>query len=308
MLIDTESILEAKKIDLLTYLQTYEPQELVHVSGNTYCTREHDSLKISNGKWYWFSRNIGGSNALNYLIKVKGYTFIQAVETILGRTVICPPTYHIQEIKDNRNLILPKLMDKPVRAAAYLKGRGIHQTVIDYCIEKKLLFESANYHNVIFVGYDKQGVPRYGAVRSIFSGYKGELTGSNKHFSFSLPGNSSAQHLHVFESAIDLLSFATLELFEGKDWKQDAMLSLAGVFKTKRENVVPVALAQFLSDHPNITTIHLHLDNDDIGRNAVSGIVSGLQKRYQVYDEPPAFGKDVNEMLCGKVGLKDPER
>lgn len=308
MLIDTNSILEAKKIDLLTYLQTYEPQELVHVSGNTYCTREHDSLKISNGKWYWFSRDIGGSNALNYLIKVKGYTFIQAVETILGRTVICPPTYHIQEIKDNKDLILPKLMDKPIRAATYLKGRGIHQTVIDYCIEKKLLFESANYHNAIFVGYDKQGVPRYGAVRSIFSGYKGELTGSNKHFSFSLPGNSSAQHLHVFESAIDLLSFATLELFEGKDWKQDAMLSLAGVFKTKRENVVPVALAQFLSDHPNITTIHLHLDNDDIGRNAVSGIVSGLQKRYQVYDEPPAFGKDVNEMLCRKVGLKDQER
>ena len=117
MLIDTNSILEAKKIDLLTYLQTYEPQELVHVSGNTYCTREHDSLKISNGKWYWFSRTIGGSNALNYLIKVKGYTFIQAVETILGRTVICPPTYHIQEIKDNKDLILPKLMDKPLEAA-----------------------------------------------------------------------------------------------------------------------------------------------------------------------------------------------
>ena len=37
-------------MDLLTYLRNYEPQELVHVSGNTYCTREHDSLRISNGK------------------------------------------------------------------------------------------------------------------------------------------------------------------------------------------------------------------------------------------------------------------
>ncbi len=34
----------------MTYLRNYEPQELVHVSGNTYCTREHDSLRISNGK------------------------------------------------------------------------------------------------------------------------------------------------------------------------------------------------------------------------------------------------------------------
>ena len=44
-----EMIDRAKEMDLLTYLQTYEPQELVHFGGSTYCTREHDSLKISNG-------------------------------------------------------------------------------------------------------------------------------------------------------------------------------------------------------------------------------------------------------------------
>jgi hypothetical protein len=71
-------------MDLLTYLQNYEPQELIHVSGGTYCTREHDSLKISNGKWNWFSRGIGGKTALDYLIKVKDYSFLEAVETILG--------------------------------------------------------------------------------------------------------------------------------------------------------------------------------------------------------------------------------
>jgi len=40
---------KAREMDLLTYLKSYEPQELVHFGGNTYCTREHDSLKISNG-------------------------------------------------------------------------------------------------------------------------------------------------------------------------------------------------------------------------------------------------------------------
>ena len=44
-----EQITQAKELDLLTYLQRFDPHELVHVSGNTYCTREHDSLKISNG-------------------------------------------------------------------------------------------------------------------------------------------------------------------------------------------------------------------------------------------------------------------
>ena len=53
---DSEAIERARQVDLLTYLQTCEPQELVHVSGNVYCTKTHDSLRISNGKWCWFSR------------------------------------------------------------------------------------------------------------------------------------------------------------------------------------------------------------------------------------------------------------
>ena len=79
-----EVVTEAKRMDLLTYLRTYEPGQLVRVSGNTYCTREHDSLKISNGKWMWWSRGIGGRTALDYLIKVKELSFIEAVETIMG--------------------------------------------------------------------------------------------------------------------------------------------------------------------------------------------------------------------------------
>lgn len=69
--VDAEAIEAARQIDLLNYLQAYEPGELVRVSGSTYCTREHDSLKIFNGKWHWFSRGIGGRNALDYLVKVK---------------------------------------------------------------------------------------------------------------------------------------------------------------------------------------------------------------------------------------------
>ena len=75
-----EQIAQAKEWDLLTYLQRYDPHQLVHVGGSTYCTREHDSLKISNGKWNWFSRKIGGKTALDYLIKVQGSSFTQAVE------------------------------------------------------------------------------------------------------------------------------------------------------------------------------------------------------------------------------------
>ena len=87
---DSEAIERARQVDLLTYLQTCEPQELVHVSGNVYCTKTHDSLRISNGKWCWFSRGIGGYSALDYLIKVNGYSFMDAMETITGKAAIRP--------------------------------------------------------------------------------------------------------------------------------------------------------------------------------------------------------------------------
>jgi hypothetical protein len=61
--------------------------------------------------------------------------------------------------------------------------------------------------------------------------------------------------------------------------------------------VVPVALEQFLKDHPQIHTLRLHLDNDKVGRSAAKGIMEGLADRYQVFDDPPPRGKDVNEYL-----------
>ena len=150
--------------------------------------------------------------------------------------------------------------------------------------------------------YDERGVPRHGSLRSINGPYKGDLTGSDKHYSLSIPGTEPAGHLHVFEAVIDLLSFATLERMNGRDWRRDSLLSLAGVFASKREGVVPVALEQYLKTHPGIRHIHLHLDNDEVGKAAAKGIRKGLEGRYTVSNEPPRSGKDVNEYLCSLLG------
>ena len=98
----SEEIQKAKEIDLYTYLKNYDPDELVHFSRNTYCTKTHDSLKISNGMWHWFSRGIGGKTALEYLIRVKEYSFVQAVGIILDNTNERPPTIyeHTEKIKN----------------------------------------------------------------------------------------------------------------------------------------------------------------------------------------------------------------
>lgn len=299
-LIPQEDVQRAREMDLLTFLRNYSPQELVRLSPNTYCTREHDSLKISNGMWHWFSRGIGGRSALDYLIRVQNQSFQQAVETILGWAAFVPPVSHIQPTdKRETQLLLPKPSSDNHAVTQYLRGRGIHPAIIQFCFDRKLLYESADYHNAVFLGYDLEGKARYANLRGTRSQYKSEATGSNKHYSFSIATNSS--EVHLFEAAIDLLSYATLELMSGRDWRRHHLLSLAGVYKTTRKDVVPVALERYLTDYPQIRTLHLHLDNDEIGRAAALGIVSGLGGKYTVLDEPPQVGKDVNDQLMAYI-------
>ncbi len=149
--IPPEVVAKAKEMDLLTYLKNYEPQELVHFGGSSYCTREHDSLKISNGKWCWFSRGIGGKTALDYLIKVKGMPFTEAVEMIVGHAAVCPPTYAPKPKKDApKVLLLPQESRCTTHAVSYLKGRGIDSELIDFC-SWRLTISSVLWAELTFV-------------------------------------------------------------------------------------------------------------------------------------------------------------
>ena len=294
--VSKEEIANARKMDLLSYLRAYEPGELVRFSGETYCTRTHDSLKISNGKWYWFSQHIGGRSALDYLVKVKEMSFPEAVKMLNGQAV--QPICYEKPPPAPRKLLLPLLDTNTSKTEAYLKSRGIHPQIIAYCIQHGLLFQSENANDVIFVGYDTKGTRRYAALRSMTTDYKGEATGSDKHFSFALVADDRpVREVHVFEAAIDAMSYASLKIMYHKDWRKIAYLSLAGVFASKRANVVPVALEQFLKDHPQITKVVLHLDNDRVGRQAAESIMGGLDKKYTVLNRPPRAGKDVNDYL-----------
>lgn len=158
-----EVITEAKRMDLLTYLREYEPNELVKYSNNTYTTRTHDSLKISNGKWMWWSRGIGGKSALDYLIKVRGMDFVEAVQTIMGNGSVRSPTPENAKSYVNQPLLLPERSPSTDVVFEYLFGRGIDYEIINYCLEKELVIESLPYHNVVFIGYDESNKPKYAA-------------------------------------------------------------------------------------------------------------------------------------------------
>lgn len=177
-----EVITEAKRMDLLTYLREYEPNELVKYSNNTYTTRTHDSLKISNGKWMWWSRGIGGNSALDYLVKVKGLSFLEAVETIMGCKVALPTDYCAPQKETPKELKLPPKSASTEIVTEHLFSRGIDYEIITYCIQKGLIFESLPYHNAVFVGKDEKGTPCYAAYRATNkSRLMGNASGSDKH-------------------------------------------------------------------------------------------------------------------------------
>lgn len=302
-----EVIEQARQTDLLTYLQACEPDELVRISPNNYCTRTHDSLKISNGKWMWWSHRIGGYNALDYLVKVKGISFVEAVETLMGGAAIMPSVVCAAPKKEQpKVLLLPDRSPSADKVTEYLFGRGIDYGIIEYCLSHGLIYESLPYHNAVFVGYDHERKPRYAAFRATNSTrIMGDCSGSDKHYSFRI-ADSKSEELHLFECAIDLLSFATLELMEGRDWKSENLVSLSGVYLSKKrpeESKTPMALSQFLGDNPHIRKVTLHFDNDAAGRSASMALKTKLGDQYEIADRPPQYGKDYNDFLCRRLGI-----
>ncbi len=301
-----EVIQQAKQIDLLTYLQQYEPNELVKFSADTYTTKSHDSLKISNGKWMWWSRGIGGKNAIDYLVKVKGLSFVEAVETVIGKSVSLPIPQNIPKENVQKELLLPDKNSSANKVMAYLLSRGIDREIIEYCIENGFVFESLPYHNAVFIGKDEEGIPKYAAYRATNnSRIMGDASGSDKHYSFRLEG-TSIDKVHLFECAIDVLSYATLIKLSGGDWRNPNLISLAGVYSPKEkieESKVPVALEHFLKTRPNIKRIYLHLDNDKAGRLATEALKIKLKDKYEIVDNPPKIGKDYNDFLLYQLQI-----
>lgn len=306
--IPPELLERAKKVDLLSFLMTYYPNELIRVSSKEYKTRTHSSLRISNGLWNWCSVGVGGKNAMDYLEKVLGYDFPKSAEIVLDKLQIKTPIYIEKQEKDRvKTLILPEKNNNNDRVINYLKSRGIDEEIIKKCIEKGLIYEEKNYHNVVFVGYDENKKARYAGCRSTDNNmFKNDATGSDKAYSFRLESKEKSDKLFIFEGAIDLLSYATFFKLYGFKWEDKNMISLAGVYQPSKnieQSKVPLAIENYLKNHQEIKKIILCLDNDTAGRNASKALQIVLPKQYEILDRPPKYEKDYNDYLCKVLGI-----
>lgn len=305
--IPKEIVEKAKKIDLLSYFLTNKPNELIKKGNGTYSLKSHDSVIISNGLWHRFSTNDAGKSAVDYLIKVEKMSFQDAINSVLYNEII---TYIDNENEINnipKKLIIPLKSYSNKQAIDYLKNRGIDEDIINYCINNRLLYQEKKTNNVVFLGYDNFNNIKYAGCRSTNEKrIMRDAKGSSKDYSFRLISNIPNDSIHIFESSIDLLSYATLLKLKGYEYKNQNLLSLAGVYQPSKnieQSKVPKAIQNYLDNNKEIKNIVLHFDNDIAGRNATKALIIALNQ-YNVYDIPAPYGKDINDYLCYKLGLK----
>jgi hypothetical protein len=290
--VSREQIARAKEIGIEEYILTHEPNNVKRI-GRAYYLKDHDSIEISNGLWNWHSHEIGGKNVIDYLIFVRGYCFVDAVRHLAGGEIVVtrpvapkarPPT-EMKQV-ERESLRLPPRNADNKRVIAYLQSRGIDREIVQNCIERGSLYETATFHNACFVGRDKSGKTRFAAMRGTEGDFKRDADGSDKRYGFWLPPRSPANTaVAVFESPIDALSHVTIEpKFDG--WR----LSLGGT--------ALVALTHFLEQRPEISDCVVCTDNDDAGNRAAAEIRDKLDTLGIANCRAlPPLGKDWNETL-----------
>lgn len=299
-------ISKAQSISLLDYIEN-RGYELIY-SHNEARLKEHDSLVISNNKWKWFSRNMGGGT-LDFLIEYEGKGFKEAMQILLGEKGIDEkkPQFkeHIQQQQKIKEISeLPEKNVNYRRMYAYLnKTRGIDIEIINDMVNNKVLYEETEHNNCVFLGRDKEGTVKYclKVGTNTFKKFKGEIPGSDKRFNvelYSFPENKS---VCIYESIIDAMSHATLIKQRGLDYKNQNRISLGGVSDLKLE--------QYLKDNLNIKKIVVGLDNDEAGIEAGLKIKDKYTKLgYEVTKIVPKHGKDFNDELVefkSRKSLKD---
>ena len=288
-----EQIIAARRMTAIEFLRRYRPGELVKTdSRGEFELREHDSFKINEETsfWHWKSRDIGGKSALDYLIKVEGVKFVDAVLALCEENPsYIPPPFQPEQEKE---FALPPAAANNRRVFAYLLKRGISRKVIEACVRAGILYESADYHNAVFVGKDETGTARYAFLRGTYTKgkpFKAEVSGSEKQYCFCLPPKGTTNRLAVYEAAIETLAHLTLEGTADK-WR----LSLGGISAPKEGEPArsfsfkkPLALESFLKRHPEIEEIEICTNNDFAGRWAAEHLGKTYQGKYRMVKNLP---------------------
>ena len=275
---------KANAVDLEKFLRA-QGETLVR-SGKEYRWKAHDSLTVCGNKWFRHSQSKGGL-PVDFVMEFYGKSFPEAVQMLTGEPGEVQPE---ADPAPSPAFRLPLRNVTNANILNYLtQERKLSPSLVNFFIAAGDIYEDAAHHNVVFVGRDADGHPRYASNRGIREKFRQDAAGAEKAFGFAHRGTD--KQLLVFEAPIDLLSL--IELFP-KNWQQHNYLSLGGVSGK--------ALRQFLSERPDVERVFLCLDADKAGEDACKRLTALLPDTVSVTRIQPCM-KDWNDVLVHRAEI-----
>lgn len=261
--------------------------------GDGFRCKQHPSLAVKDDRssFYWHSIGTGGFGVIDFLMKIENMSFCEAMESInISCFRECQP-HKISQSEIPKKLILPEKAKQQSHIFNYLCGkRGIAFEIVTAFVEKEKIYEDV-LGNVVFIGHDEHYIPKFASVRGTANGsqYRADCRGSDKRYGFNMTYSQSPQ-LYIFESAIDVMSHATIIISQNSEmWCEQNRLSLSGTSDK--------ALQKYLELYPNITDLIFCLDNDPHGREAAVSLAGKYaEKGFYTRLELPEH-KDYNDDL-----------
>ena len=275
---------KANAVNLEKFLRA-QGETLVR-SGKEYRWKAHDSLTVCGNKWFRHSQSKGGF-PVDFVMEFYGKSFPEAVQMLTGEPGEVQPE---ADPAPSPAFRLPLRNVTNANILNYLtQERKLSPSLVNFFIVAGDIYEDAAHHNVVFVGRDADGHPRYASSRGIREKFRQDAAGAEKAFGFAHRGTD--KQLLVFEAPIDLLSF--IELFP-KNWQQHNYLSLGGVSGK--------ALRQVLSERPDVERVLLCLDADKAGEDACKRLAALLPDTVSVTRIQPCM-KDWNDVLVHRAEI-----
>ena len=277
----------ARETNLADFLT--EHGETVKKSGSEFVWLDGEQKVTLRGNLFFHQYEQKGGDAIDFVRKFYGKNYVEAVQMLLGSNVDIQPIAKKEHYEHKqKDLKMPPKNDSMKRVFAYLlMTRGIDKSVLQEFVRQNMIYESADYHNAVFVGYDENGIPRHANMRGTGTKnlFKCNAVGSQPEYSFHWNGKSS--HLFLFEAPIDMMSF--ISMHSHQNWKQHSYAAAC--------SVADKVLFECLKNNPQIKNVYLCFDNDQAGQAANQRIFEKLKDTDITTKILIPYNKDWNEDL-----------
>ena len=272
----------ARKANLYDYLMCNHLSDCIK-DGNSLRPKCNHSISIKKGYAGYkdFSSDETG-NSVDFLVRYMGYDLDTAVFALSEQvaSVLIAEAEREKEL----NIVVPVEFPKPLTGRwkqlyAYLQARGISVDIINLLVQQKIIYQSAERNNIIFINRERdfaeaRGTYTYG--KPYHRIYKGQAD----RFWWFKPWEGTVECVYVCEAAIDAISLYQLHT-SSKEAQKAIYVSLGGVANQQTINR--------LKRQPAGYKVVLAVDNDAAGE--------ACRKRNNDLDYILPEGKDWNEDL-----------